>query len=196
MAQPHVSVSFRLDVTDMVAWCQANEASLFGVAVHRLCSAANQVPQLRQRIVCDGPRELVHQHRQIDPAFTVPAPNELFNFASAPLMPSLPDFLAELAAAAGSATETAQLTAFDGLRADVLYMSCLPWLDFTHVDHPVSSAIDSVPRVAWGKIVPSGERHTMAVNIQAHHALVDGRHLSAFAQAAQDQVDSLWDCPK
>ncbi|TFG78810.1 MAG: chloramphenicol acetyltransferase, partial [Flavobacteriales bacterium] len=39
---------------------------------------------------------------------------------------------------------------------------------------------DSVPRITYGKFFEQDWKLMMPLNIQAHHALVDGHHLGAF----------------
>ncbi|MDD9976543.1 MAG: hypothetical protein OXQ30_02240 [Boseongicola sp.] len=40
-------------------------------------------------------------------------------------------------------------------------------------------------------IVPKGDGFNMAMAIQVHHALVDGRQIGAFFQSVQEAFDSL-----
>ena len=74
---------------------------------------------------------------------------------------------------------------------DLAYLSCLPWLNFTAHDNAVPSAEDCIPRVSWGKIVPKGAGWDMAVMIQVHHAVADGRAVGQFFEATQEAFASL-----
>jgi chloramphenicol O-acetyltransferase len=161
----------------------------FSLFLYGLMTAANQVPQLRQRIRVEDGRDVVVEHPVISPAFVVQAREELFNFATVPFPQSLDAFGSAIRVQAEALAHSEGLAAFDGLRDDILYCTCLPWIDFTHISHPVDVKIaDSVPRVAWGRF---GADQTVAVNVQAHHALVDGRHMARFFEALADALSDL-----
>jgi chloramphenicol O-acetyltransferase type A len=69
-------------------------------------------------------------------------------------------------------------------------MSVIPWVSFTSFKHPMNlQAGDSVPRFAWGKIFPEGEFLKMPLDVQGHHALMDGAHLGKFYAELQDLLD-------
>ena len=87
--------------------------------------------------------------------------------------------------------EGAALNANDGTIEDVAYLSCLPWLDYTSLDNALPGPEDCIPRISWGKIVPKGDGHDMAMTIQVHHALVDGRQVGAFFEATAEALGAL-----
>ncbi len=76
-----------------------------------------------------------------------------------------------------------------GARDDVVYLSCLPWLDFTSINNAIPDADDCIPRISWGKFVEDERgRWSMAVAVEVHHALIDGEHIAAFLSAAQGRL--------
>ncbi len=197
MGIPHMAVTCEVDVTELVAGLKAEGTSLFAGVMHHLVAAANQVAPLRQRIrLADGedagpdhptPPMLEHivEHDRIDPGFTVAVTGERFNVASVPWQDDRRAFAAAVAAESARLRDVAEVRPFDGVRDDLLYMSCLPWLAFTGLTHPVrTDRPDTAPRIAWGRITERDGRRTMPVNVQVHHALVDGAHIAAFFQAA------------
>jgi chloramphenicol O-acetyltransferase type A len=48
---------------------------------------------------------------------------------------------------------------------------------------------DSIPRFAWGKIFPEGEFLKMPLDVQGHHALMDGAHVGKFYAELQDYLN-------
>ena len=57
-------------------------------------------------------------------------------------------------------------------------MTAIPWVSFTSFSHPIHlAAADSVPRFALGKIIEEGESLKMPLDVQGHHALMDGLHV-------------------
>lgn len=59
------------------------------------------------------------------------------------------------------------------------YMTCLPWIDFTGLFHPMPNDDSAfVPRICWSKYYERNGETFIALNIQVSHALVDGYPLS------------------
>ncbi len=74
-------------------------------------------------------------------------------------------------------------------RDDYLYMTAIPWVSFTSFMHPMHlQPADSVPRFAWGKFFEEGNLLKMPLNVQAHHALMDGVHMGRFYTEVQDYL--------
>lgn len=177
---PYFSLTTDLDVTD---WHQAAKAAgwpLYPTLVHAVTTAANAVEAFRWRIR----GETVVCHDVLDPSFTVPWRDELFNFCTVRFVPELADFLARCLPAMANAETAEALNLADEGRDDLVYLSCLPWLSFSSMTHPVHpSAGDSVPRIAWGRIHKHDGRLILPINLQLHHGLADGRHVAQFMQA-------------
>ncbi len=190
MDLPHLSATVEVDVTAMFQATKARGGSLFAAMLLRLARAANTVPELRQRIrVDDG--EYVVEHERCDPAFTVAAPDGLFNFATADVTLDEPAFHRLVGEVSAQQGVDAAIVPFESFRDDVLFLSCLPWLRFTQISHPVRTRVpDTIPRIAWGRIVSEGGRRVAPVNLQAHHALVDGGHLGQFFAALEAELTS------
>ena len=65
----------------------------------------------------------------------------------------------------------------------------VPWVSFTSLQHAMSyHPHDSVPRISWGKFFNSGNKVMMPLSVQAHHALVDGRHMGSFFNLFQEYL--------
>ncbi len=185
-AQPQLALTAELDAGGLAGRCEAEGRSLFAGFLRALSRAANAVPALRQRVRSLGGREVLVEHPVVHPAFTVALDGDRFGFASTPLVDDGAAFEAAVRRVSDEARAHGGLTPFDEERDDLLYLSCLPWVRFTHVSHPVRSpGGDWVPRIAWGRLTPVGGRIVVPVNIQVHHALVDGVHLGRFFEAAQ-----------
>ncbi len=190
MEHPFVAATAPVDATALRHWCKAEGVSLFATALHRLALAANQVPELRVRIRVEDGRDVIISHDRVDPAFTVPAPNGLFNFGTVALCDDTHTFAERVASTGAALAERSTLEPFDAVRDDVIYLSCLPWMAFTQLSHPVRSRLDATPRIAWGKLIEDRGRWTCSVNLQVHHGLADGSHIGAFFAAVQQQFDA------
>ena len=77
-------------------------------------------------------------------------------------------------------------------RDDLVYITCLPWIKFTHISHTISlNKDDSVPRISWGKYYKQGERTLLPFSVQVHHALADGYHVALFVDKLQQFIDKI-----
>ena len=80
----------------------------------------------------------------------------------------------------------------DLTRLDQYYFTCLPWLDFTSVTHPMPNDVTiTVPRIAWGKYIEENGKTTMALNINVSHALVDGYPLAQGINKIQEYLNQV-----
>ena len=48
---------------------------------------------------------------------------------------------------------------------------------------------DSVPKMAFGKLVQQGEQWRMPLSVEVHHGLMDGLHVGQFLQTLQQLFD-------
>jgi chloramphenicol O-acetyltransferase type A len=63
----------------------------------------------------------------------------------------------------------------------------LPWLKFTAFSNALTMR-DSIPRVVFGKCVPSSDRIVMPVGVEVHHAVVHGLDVARFYDRLQERL--------
>ena len=166
-------------MTATVEAIRQHPVSLNALIVFQVARAANDIPELRQRIR----GESVVEHDVVHPATTVMAADDLFTFAFLEFTPDFDVF------AVAMAEEVARVRAAPSLedppgRDDYLFMTAIPWVAFTSFEHPMpGDPNDSIPRFAWGRCRQIGEHYEMPLNLQAHHALADGLHASRFYES-------------
>jgi chloramphenicol O-acetyltransferase type A len=74
-------------------------------------------------------------------------------------------------------------------RADFVFISTLPWIPFTGIDHTLSlRREDSIPRISWGKYFTKGKRVLLPFNIQVNHIFIDGLHVGKFYQLIHEEI--------
>ncbi len=81
----------------------------------------------------------------------------------------------------------------DSKLMDEYYITCIPWLSFTSMSHPLPDndhSNASVPRVCWGKFYQDGDKTKIMLNITVSHMLVDGKALSDTFKAIQSNFDN------
>ncbi|MCA9571936.1 MAG: phosphoribosylglycinamide formyltransferase, partial [Myxococcales bacterium] len=121
MGSPHMAVTVQVDATDVYTAAKADGRSFFSAMLHHLATAANGVPELRQRIRETPDGDVVVEHTTVDPAFTVAVEGGLFNFASVRLTPDVHTFAADVARVSEAKRDTTELEPFEGVRDDVLF---------------------------------------------------------------------------
>jgi len=186
-AYPYFNLCADVDVARLVRVAANRRSSFTTLLIYCLGRAANEIPELRQRIR-DG---AVIEHRVVHPSVTVLAADELFSFCFF-------EYSEDAEAFVRSATEAIKAVRAnpsiedDAARDDFLFMTSIPWISFNSMMHPVPlSPPDSVPRIAWGRYREEGDRTPMPLSLHAHHGLVDGIHAGRFYARVQELIDDV-----
>lgn len=186
--KPHYAVTSRLDVTHILARRREVGISPYRACLYAIGAGIHAVPELCMRFQGDE----VTRYDRIDLSMTVPLPDGNFRYAYVPFDPDFASFDRQAAAIIAEVTATGTLNANTGQRDDLAYLSCMPWLDYTAINNALPHAHDCIPRVSWGKFVTgAGGRWSMAMTIEVHHALVDGRQVGDYFAAVQGAVDGV-----
>lgn len=185
MLFPFAGVTAEVDITNFVAWRQGQP--FFLSLLYAVTRAANAVPQLRRRILPDG---RVVEYDWCPPSYTVMKPDGVYVYCSVEGKLSYDEFVAlgrrrqEEVLRRGTLTE-------DGDPLSFFFVSSLPWLHYSQLEHPAVSADDSNPRISWGKAVSVGGRTTLPVSLYVNHALADGLHISQFFTNLEEELRAL-----
>ncbi len=185
---PEFNIVAEVDATALLAFCKDRGLSVFLATVYLLTRAANEVPELRTR-VRDGNQ--VVEHDLVHPAFTIMNDDELFNFCTTTLHPDSRLFFEDARRQIEATKQKRELVEDEPGRDDLLFMTCIPWVAFTGLQHPIRlGGNHSVPKLAWGKITRAGGRSAVSVGLQAHHGLCDGVHAGRFFEHLQRAMES------
>lgn len=153
--------------------------------IYVISRAANAIPEFRYRIRGGA----VVEHEIVHPATTILVDEDLFGFATFDYVEHFPQFAAGTAEKIIHYREHLTLEDEPG-RDDLLFTTAIPWVSFTSFRHPMHlHPADSVPRFAWGRFFKDGDSLRMPLDVQAHHALLDGIHVGRFYAAVQDDLD-------
>lgn len=160
---------------------------------HAVLRAANAVPALRQRLTPEGGAV---EWRAVDATPTVLRADDSFAVARLVYAERLADFAGPALAAVAEALRPESPWGVRTAQTGELHMTTLPAVAFTHFTHARRGGFDdATPSLALGGFQREGERVHMAVNIEVHHALVDGVHVGRFAEALQgllSEPERLW----
>ncbi|WP_158542764.1 CatA-like O-acetyltransferase [Lujinxingia litoralis] len=191
--KPFFDVAARIDVSPLVELTRRSELRLFPTLLHTVCLAANDTDALRLRLIPEG----VARVSRIAPSFTVMSDQGTFNYATAPLLDDLHQFNRTLQTHADRTRNLPELFLSDDDRLELIYVTSMPWLDFQSISHPFpGDRLDSAPRIAWGKVVPTPAGGFEAtLQLTSHHALADGRDAAEFFEHLNRRLRALASLP-
>ncbi len=179
---PHFGLCAEVEIGAFQAAVKAAKLSFTSAAAWVLARAANEMPEFRLRI--RGGQ--VVEHEVVHPSFIVLNEQELFSFCTVPYRADMRAFCV-LAAERMAQVQAEPVLADEPGQDDLLFMTSLPWVSFTSMQHPIHMhPVDSVPRIAWGKFFVREGRTWMPVAVQAHHALMDGLHVGRYYESIQE----------
>jgi chloramphenicol O-acetyltransferase type A len=184
MANPFAGLTVQVDVTDFVEAVKGRP--FFLSFLYALTRAANCVPELRRRIRGDD----VVEFDACESSCTIMKDNGVYAYCLLDTHLPYEAFLTE-----GKRREEAALAHGtldeEGNPLSNYFVSCLPWLTYTQIQHPATDAGDSNPRFSWGKYYTQGDRVLMPVSVFANHALADGLHFSRFYENLEREMQQL-----
>lgn len=192
--KPWFNVTVRLDAAPLKAAVRASGAGSFALAYHHVAlRLANEVEAFRYRLrppaQAGGSERVLVLASQAGGA-TVLRDDDSFGFAYFPPADDWPSFAR--AAAAAVAAARARAAGFEPRVGDdaLIHFTTLPWLHFSSFSHARNwrrdGLPDSIPKISFGRAERSTEngveRLWLPVNIEVHHALMDGLHVGRYVQ--------------
>lgn len=188
MDYPQFNVCANIDVTHFLNFVQTNKLPFYYAMIHAATLAVNQTDNLRYRIR----GEEVILHERIHPSFTDMAEDsDLFKLVTVEMKDDILEFARYAEEKSLQQKEYFALNELIG-RDDLIYITCLPWISFTHLSHTISlNKNDSAPRISWGKYFGEKDRVLLPFSVQVNHALADGIHIAQYLSKLQSHLDNL-----
>lgn len=181
MNHPHFNICANVNITNFIKLVNNNKLRFTYSVVYAIAKAAMEVKEFRWRII-DGE---LYECENVTPSFTTYTEvADVFSFCDVPFTADYDIFIrrAEVKAAAMNKNPSFE----DADHHDYLFLSSIPWVSFTMFQHAMPfHPTDSVPRITWGKYFEEGDKIKMPVSVQAHHAVVDGRHVGQYFQTLE-----------
>lgn len=179
-----------LDVTRFLAFTREHHLSFYYSMIYAVTDVVNSIDEFRYRI-----REgKVVLHDKIHLSFTDmdrEPENQLFKMVTLDLSNDIATFVQEAGEKSRNQQEYFDAANLSG-RDDLIYITCLPWISFTHMSHTISlKRDDAVPRISWGKYYKEGDRVLLPFSVQVHHGLMDGYHVGKYLEALQVYLNEM-----
>ena len=187
MAYPYVGLTANVDVTNLIRYAKEHGGSTFHAVLWAAIKAANEIPEMRQRIV---DRQIV-EFDHCNAGYTVAREDHTFCNCDVETRMSLDKFFVDARRRQEEAIQHAGFVNPDEDEVGQIFTSCMPWVAFTQVVQPVPCPGDCNPRIVFGKYIQEKGKTLMPLHIQCNHALVDGYHISEFFRIFQQINDEL-----
>jgi len=183
---PHFNICSNVDITETKGLIRDLKLSINTALIYCLARSANELPEFRLRIRNDQ----VVEHERVQPSASVISKDNLFSFCT---MPYHPDFqvFSQRAEELIQFRQSHPTLEDEPGQDDLLFMSCIPWINFTSISHPIHMhPADSIPRITWGKFNIDSGKTQLPVSVQVHHGLMDGYHVGQYYQLLQQLLNT------
>ena len=138
----------------------------------------NSVEELRLRIVDNE----IRLYDVINPTYIVMTDSGIFENCGCPMHEKYNEFYKDCHNdVEGAKKQKIVKDEYNGNDYNVYYITCVPWLSYTTMTHPLpdnNKESSSVPRICWGKFELKNNRYILPFNLTVSHAFVDGYPLS------------------
>lgn len=182
---PYAGITAECDITHFLKTVRENGLPFFLTMLYCAINAANEVPELRRRILPDG--RVVEYERCIS-SHTVALPDGTYTYCSLDCAKPFAEYLPYARVEVEKAKQQRGLE--DGEdSARLFFVSSIPWVSFTDLIQPVPEPPDSNVRIIFGKFYTRGEQTLLPTNLTVHHALADGIHMARFFEGFQRRVN-------
>jgi len=187
--QPHFNITANVSIENLLSYLKKQGHSVSAGIVYTIARAANEIPEFRWRIRGNT----VVEHAAVHPSFTVYTEvADVFSFCTVTYNNHAATFI-ENARKQSDQMRKTPILEDEADRDDYLFLSAIPWISFTSMQHAMPlKPVDSVPRISWGKFFSQNGTQHMPLSVQAHHAVVDGRHTGQFFE----KVQAIANCPE
>lgn len=187
MANPWTGLTVDIDVTEVMKKREETRWPVSLLITYAVGRAANAVPEFRRRIVENDIIEYDHcmtSHTEM---------RSDGSYGYCALDDTGKDFETYVAYARGRQEQVRAKKGLDeeGNAMQYLFLSCTPWVAFTHVIQPTPGQADSNPRIVWGKVFTREGRQYLPINVMVHHAIVDGLHIAKFFENLEREFAAL-----
>ena len=198
MENPFLSLTVQVDITDFLHRVKKAGRPFFLCFQYAVVHAAKRVPELRQRIQDD---EII-EYSFCQPSYTVALPDGTYRYCLVNADQPLEDYLGEAERKQEEVMAVEHLEEEGDVQSQ-LFISCMPWLNYSACEMPYPNSRFSNPNFLWGKYriekypamedgkIIEKEKTTIPLTVFVHHALVDGRHIAAFYSYLDEELSQM-----
>ena len=185
-SNPYFGITCSIDVTQAYDIAKKRGVSFFLYYFYLSLQAANEIPEFRIRI--ENKKPVIFD--QVNGSPTILRDDGEMGYAMLEYRDNLGEFLP------GAQKEIHRVKTLPQLDTskdcpETIYYSIMPWIKFSSVEHPLDlPTTEGIPILTFGKMSEENGRKTMPLAVHAHHALMDGLHISRFIESFQNKLNS------
>ena len=181
--EPFFGIVTEVDCTKAFQFIENEDLSFFAYYLHKALVAANNIDEFKYRIK----DERVVLFDKIDASPTIGREDGTFAFSFIKFNSDFNVFYKTLLKEMNKVKNSSGLRATnDSEKLDVIHFSSIPWVKFTGLTHARNyKFVDSCPKITFGKTYYNNNKLLMPVSINAHHGLVDGKHIGDYFELFQ-----------
>lgn len=185
---PILNITVDFKFKNVLTALKSNKISFFQYMVFNICKTCLEEENFSTRF--DGKN--IYKIKRLVPSYTVLRKTGNFNFCTFDYSSVWSEFLSTSLGAKQKAEEANHLILDDHTHRDYIFITCLPWFNFTSIQHPVGQFKDStIPSFAIGQYRIDDDEVSIPLSIQVHHGLVDGIHISQFLEKLKFNIENL-----
>ena len=190
-SNPCYGFDVEMDIDNLYKITKETKTSFFINMTFILTKALNSIEEMRLRIV-NGE---VLLYDMIDPTYVIMTKEGYFENGGNEMSDDYHTFYdrAHKEIEAHKNLEANTTTTFNPDSYDKFYMTCIPWIKYESMIHPIpdkSIESQSVPRTCFGKYYQKDGRMKILLNITVSHVLCDGYPLSKAFMKVQEMLDN------
>lgn len=185
---PFYNVNFNVQVSGLKNKCKNKGLSVNNVLIYATIKALNKINNFLYRLE----NGKIIKYDKLDPSFACIRENEsLFRMVTVNFIDDVQSFNNSAKKAVADSISYFDFSALKE-RTNLVFISPMPWLPFTGVDHTLSlKKDDSIPRISWGKIHNNGKEEILPYNIQVNHIFIDGIHVGQFYEYLNEEIQAI-----
>lgn len=186
--QPAVNIAAEAQCADYTVAAKAAGIPPFALMLWAIGRASMEIENFRLRLL-DGK---VSRVEKLTLSYTILGPDDDLNFSHVTFGEDLARFIADYLHDRTQARMARDLRLLPMTGRDFVFATCMPWLRFTSIQHPMARFGDcSIPNIAVGKFTREGGEMRFPLAVQAHHGLVDGIHIHRFIARVEAILDEV-----
>lgn len=181
--EPFFGIVSEVDCTKAFQFTKNEDLSFFAYYLHKALVAVNNIDEFKYRIK----DEKVVLFDKIDASPTIGREDGTFAFSFIKFSSDFNVFYKVLLKELNKVKNSSGLRATnDSEKLDVIHFSSIPWVKFTGLTHARNyKFVDSCPKITFGKTYYNNNKLLMPVSVNAHHGLVDGKHIGDYFELFQ-----------
>ncbi len=182
-------ITKKVDVTEIVEYSRETKTSFFINMLYIVVKTLNSFDCMKMRLVDEEP--IIFD--DVAPAYTVMTESGAFENVRHTYIDNYFNFYA-------LAKENIELTKKKNSVAEgdynpvncynEYYITCLPWMDFSTLSHPIpdDKGSQSIPRICWGKYCLEDNKFIIDFNLTISHIFCDGYDVFSFYLKLQENI--------